>query len=61
MANFDVEGILIKEQSIVIFHNLKFSILIVESSFIDLCDSFDKDGPSPLDVVLVFVNSQIDK
>jgi hypothetical protein len=46
MANIVVGGIMMEEKPIVISHNLKFSILIVESSFIDLCDSFDKPFPS---------------
>jgi hypothetical protein len=34
----------------------------VKSLFINLCDSFDKDDLSPLDViVLVFVNSKIEE
>jgi hypothetical protein len=34
----------------------------VESSFIDIYDYFEEDGPSPpIVVVLVFVNSQVDE
>jgi len=61
MANFAVENILIKEEPIAISHNWKFYIFIAKSSFIDLCDSFDKDGPSPLEVGHVSVNSQTNK
>jgi hypothetical protein len=57
MANLVVGGILIKEKPIVVYHDLKFFVPIVESSFIDLCDCSNEDGPSPLDVViLIFVN-----
>jgi hypothetical protein len=58
MANIVVGGIMMEEKPIVISHNLKFSILIVESSFIDLCDSFDKNNLSPPNV---YVNSQANK
>jgi hypothetical protein len=38
-------------------HDLKFFIPIIKSLFIDLCDSFDKNGPSFFDVVVpIFVN-----
>ncbi len=58
MANIVVGGIMMEEKPIVISHNLKFSILIVESLFIDLCDSFDKNNLSPPNV---YVNSQANK
>jgi hypothetical protein len=58
VANIAMRGILIKEKPTIVSHNSKFSILIAKSSFIDLCDSSNKDGPSPLDVVItIFINS----
>jgi len=45
VANIDPEGIVMKKKPIVVSRNLKFFILIVESSFIDLYGSFDEDGP----------------
>jgi hypothetical protein len=34
----------------------------MKSLFIDLYDSFDEDGPSPLDVVIrISVNSRVNK
>ncbi len=55
-------GVLMKEKPITIFHDSKFFVLIVESWFINLCDFFDEDSPSPLDVVVhVFANLQADK
>ncbi len=51
-----------KEKPIIIFHNSKFSVPIVESLFINFCDSFDEDGPSPPNVVVhVFANPQANK
>ncbi len=51
-----------KEEPNVIFHNSKFYVLTTESSFINLCDSFDKDNPTlPNVVVLFFVNLQVNK
>ncbi len=45
-----------------VFHDSKFFVSIVESSFINICDSFEEDGPSPpVVVVLVFVNSQVNE
>ncbi len=58
VANIVVGGIMMEEKPIVISHNLKFSIPIAESSFIDICDSFDKDSLSPPNV---YVNSQANK
>jgi hypothetical protein len=55
-------GVLMKEKPIIIFHNSKFSVPIVESLFINFCDSFDEDGPSPPNVVVhVFANPQANK
>jgi len=62
VANITAEGILRKEKPIAIFHDLKFFVSIIKSLFINLCDSFDKNGPSPPNVlILVSMNSQIDK
>jgi hypothetical protein len=59
MANIAAKGVVMKEKPTIISHNLKFFILIVESSFIDLYDSSDEDGPSLFDVVVpISVNSQ---
>jgi hypothetical protein len=41
-----------KEKPILISHDSKFYVPMAKSSFIDLCDSFDEDGPSLLDVVI---------
>ncbi len=44
------------------FHDFKFFILIMKSLFIDLYDSFDENGPSPLDVVVhILVDSRVNK
>lgn len=62
VANIATEGILMKEKPTMVFHDSKFFILIVESLFIDFCDSFNKDNPSFLHVLVpIFVNSRIDK
>jgi hypothetical protein len=53
-----MEGVMMKEEPNVVFHNSKFFVSIVESSFINLCDYFNKDNPSLLDVVPIFMNSQ---
>jgi hypothetical protein len=59
VANITVEGVMMKEDPIAASNNLKFFILIMESSFINLYDSFDEDDPSLLDVVVpIFVNSR---
>jgi len=48
-----------KEEHNVISHKSKFYALIMESSFINLCDSFDGERHSFLDVVvIVSVNSR---
>ncbi len=53
---------MIKEEPIMFFHNSKFFVLIIESSFIDLCNSFDENDPSLLDVVVLdFMNSRTNK
>jgi hypothetical protein len=56
VANIVVVGIIMKEEPNVVTSNLKFFILIVESSFINLCDPFDKNGPSLLNVIVVSLN-----
>ncbi len=59
VVNIVAQGVMMKEEPIIISHKLKFYVLIAESSFIDLCDSSYDDKHSFLDVVvLVFVNSQ---
>jgi hypothetical protein len=58
VTNIAAKGILMKEKPIAIFHDLKFFVSIVKSLFINLCDSFDKNGPSPPNVlILVSMNS----
>jgi hypothetical protein len=58
MANIIAKGIVMKEKLNPISHNLNFSILMAKSSFIDLCDSFDEDNPTLLNVVVpLYVNS----
>jgi hypothetical protein len=52
------EGDMMNEAPNVIFHDSKFFVLIVESSFINLCDYFNKDNPSLPDVVPIFMNSR---
>ncbi len=62
MANIVAKGIVMKEKPTMIFHDSKFFVPITESSFIDFCDSFDENGPSPPNVVVpIFMNSQVDK
>jgi hypothetical protein len=46
MANIFVQCIMMKEEPNENFHNLKFSIPIAKSLFIDLCDFFDENDPS---------------
>ncbi len=58
MANIATKGVLMKEKPTSIFQDSKFFVLIAKSSFSDLCDSFDKNDLSFLNVVvLAFVNS----
>jgi hypothetical protein len=45
MANITTKSVLMKEKPITTSHDLKFSFLIMESSFINLCDSSDKNNP----------------
>jgi hypothetical protein len=59
MANIVAKGVVMKEKSNPVSHNLKFFIPTVESSFINFCDSSDENGPFLLDlVVTLFMNSQ---
>ncbi len=61
MANI-AEGVLMKEEPIVVFHNLKFYVMIAKSLFIDLCDFSNEDDPSLPDVVVyVSMNLWIDE
>jgi hypothetical protein len=58
VANILVRGILMKEKPIAVSHDSNFYVSIAKSSIIDLCDSFNKDGPSPPNVVIpISVNS----
>ncbi len=62
MANITNGGVLMKEKPTMVFHDLKFFVPIAKSLFIDLCDSFDEDDPSHVDVVIpIFVNLQVDE
>ncbi len=59
MANIVTKGVMMKEEPVAISHDLKYFDPIVESSFINLCDFFDENDPSLLDVVVhVSVNSR---
>jgi len=53
VVNITEEGIVMKEELNPVSHDLKFSLSMVESLFINLCDSFDEDNPSLLDVVIL--------
>jgi len=58
VINIIVEGVVMKEEPNLVSQDLKFSILMVESLFINLCDSSNKNGPSFFDVVVpLCVNS----
>lgn len=60
MANIVVEGVMMKEGPNVVSHNSKFSVSIMKSLFIDLCDSSIEDNPSLPDVVVpISMNSQL--
>lgn len=62
MANIVAEGIMMKEKPNLVSHDSKFFVLVVKFSFIDLCDSSNKDSPSLLNVVAPFcMNSQLVK
>ncbi len=62
MANIVVRSVVMKEKPNVIFHDSKFFVPIVESLFIDLCDSSNEDDLSPLDVVVpISMNSWADE
>ncbi len=54
VANILTEGVMMKEKSNLVSHNLKFFIPMAESTFINLCDSFEEDGPSLPNVVVPF-------
>ncbi len=59
MANIVVKNVMMKEEPNLVSYNLKFYVIVAESSFIDLCDSFNKDDPSFFDVVApLCMNSQ---
>ncbi len=51
-----------EERVTIVSHNLKFYVLIMESLSIDLCASFNEDGPSlPNVVFFISMNCQVDK
>jgi hypothetical protein len=52
MANIVVKGVMMKEEPKLVFHGLKFYILMVKSLFIDLYVFSDENDPSLLDVVI---------
>jgi hypothetical protein len=57
VANNTTQGVITKQKPNAISHELKFSILFMESLFINLCDFSNKNNLSLFDVVvLVFVN-----
>jgi hypothetical protein len=57
MANIFVKGVVMKEEPNLVSHDSKFFVWMVESSFVDLCASFNEDDPSLLDVVvLLYMN-----
>jgi hypothetical protein len=43
VVNILAQGVLMKEKPTAVSHDLKFSIPIAESSFINLCNSYDED------------------
>jgi hypothetical protein len=57
VANIVTEGIMIKEKPIMLSHNSKFSILIMESLFIDFYDSSNEDNLSFLDILVLVVRN----
>jgi hypothetical protein len=60
VANIVVEGLLMKEEPIMVSHYLKLLVSILKTLFIDICDSSNKDNLSPPNViVLVSMNSKI--
>jgi hypothetical protein len=62
VANIVVDGVVMKEEPNLVSQNLNFFVPMAKFLFIDLCDSFDKDGPSfPYVVVLFYGNSWLAK
>jgi len=57
VVNIVTEGIMIKEKPIMLSHNSKFSILIMESLFIDFYDSSNKENLSFLDILVLVVRN----
>jgi hypothetical protein len=51
MANIVVIGVVMKEEPKLVSHDSKFSIPMAKSSFINLCDFSDENGPSLPNVV----------
>ncbi len=59
VANITIKDVVIKEEPNLVSHDLKFSVVMAESSFIDLCNYSNEDSPSLLDVVVpLYVNSR---
>ncbi len=59
MVNIVAKGIMMKEEPNLVSHDSKFFVLMVESSFINIYDSFEEENPSLLDVVVpLYMNSQ---
>jgi hypothetical protein len=58
VANIATKGVVMKKKPNLISHNLKFLVSMAKSSFLDLCDSSNKDNPSLHVVVHVYMNSQ---
>lgn len=52
VANIATKGVVMKEEPNPISHDSKFFVLLVESSFINLCDFSKEEDPSLLDVVV---------
>jgi hypothetical protein len=53
MANIVAKGVVMKEKPNLVSHNLKFSVSMVELSFIDLCDYSNENEPSFPNVVVL--------
>jgi hypothetical protein len=59
LVNIVAKGIVMKEEPNLVSHDSKFFVLMAESSFINIYDSFEEENPSLLDVVVpLYMNSQ---